>query len=228
MIEDITDRKIAEKRIEASLQEKDILLKEIHHRVKNNLQIVSSLLKFQAKYTDDERVIAEFRESQNRIRSMALIHEKLYQSQDLARINFAEYIRSLAKHLFHSHNAYKRGVALHLEVDNVSLDIDAGIPCGLIINELVSNVLEHAFPTRTINQSPRIYIGLKAGDTPKLVLTVGDNGIGLPPGFDIYNSESLGLQLVTMLVEQIEGDIIFEVCEGTKFEITFNPNDVKG
>ena len=146
MIEDITERKYAEDQIKASLQEKETLLKEIHHRVKNNLQIISSLLRLQSRQLRDQQAIALFKESQNRVQAMALIHEKLYQSSNLAQIDFQEYIKTLVQALFRSYDAHRHGVTFKCNVEPVSLAIDIAIPCGLIINELVSNSLKYAFP----------------------------------------------------------------------------------
>ncbi|AUB39254.1 CheY chemotaxis protein or a CheY-like REC [Nostoc flagelliforme CCNUN1] len=142
------ERKQAEEQIKASLQEKEVLLKEIHHRVKNNLQIISSLLNLQAEYIKDNQALEVFKDSQNRIESMALIHEKLYQSQDLAKINFADYIQDLVTNLFYSYNVNSSAISLKMNVEEVFLAIDAAIPCGLIINELISNSLKYAFPQR--------------------------------------------------------------------------------
>jgi PAS domain S-box-containing protein len=146
MIEDITERKHAEDQIKASLQEKETLLKEIHHRVKNNLQIISSLLRLQSRQLQDQQAIALFQESQNRVQAMALIHEKLYQSSNLAQIDFQEYIKTLVQALFRSYDAHRHGVTFKCNVEPVSLALDTAIPCGLIINELVSNSLKYAFP----------------------------------------------------------------------------------
>ncbi len=226
IVRDITERKQAEERIKASLQEKEILLKEIHHRVKNNLQIISSLLKFQARYIDDEQTITLLQESQSRVRSMTLIHEKLYQSQDLARVNFAEYIRSLTTHLFHSYAAHSIGITLRLDVGDILLDVDTGVPCGLIINELVSNSLKYAFPAGGAKQTREIYVDMQMNGNRQLILTVADNGIGLPPDFDFHDTESLGLQLVNMLVDQIEGTIVFDSSAGVTAKITFQDNNL--
>jgi len=212
---EMKERKKAEEIIRASLNEKEVLLKEIHHRVKNNLQIISSLLNLQSGYADQESAIA-FKESQNRIRSMALIHEKLYQSRDLARIDFASYVSSLTTHLARSYTI-NPGVDIAIEVDNISLDIDTAIPCGLIINELVSNSLKYAFKdgrTGTVTVS-------MIKDNGVYMLQVGDNGTGLPPGIDYKNTDSLGLQLVNMLAGQIGGTMELDKSHGTAFRIYF-------
>jgi PAS domain S-box-containing protein len=219
---DITARKQAEERIKTSLKEKEVLLKEIHHRVKNNLQIISSLLNLQSGYIQDHRAGEMFKESRNRVKSMALIHEKLYQSKDLARIDFADYIRHLAAYLLRSYNVHSPGVNLRVEVEKVLLDIDTAIPCGLIVNELVSNSLKHAFAA---GMAGEIRIDLHEGPDGKLVLMVGDNGAGLPPEFDFRNTESLGLQLVSTLTDQLDGTLELDRSHGTTFKISLSPHN---
>ncbi|OPY26096.1 MAG: putative diguanylate cyclase [Methanocella sp. PtaU1.Bin125] len=215
-IQDITDRKQSEEAMAASLGEKDVLLKEIHHRVKNNLQIISSLLSLQSGSVKTENPAIMFRESQDRIRSMALIHEKLYQSRDISRIDFAGYVRSLTSYLMHSYATGQR-VNVVVDIENVLLGIDTAIPCGLIINELVSNSFKYAFQD---GRPGELRIGLaREGDL--YVLTVGDNGVGLPPGLDYLNTRSLGLQLVNTLVSQLEGTIELDGSQGTRFRIVF-------
>ena len=215
---DITMLKRVEEQINASLSEKEILLKEIHHRVKNNLQIISSLLNLQADYVKEEGTLNMFMESRNRVRSMALIHEKLYQSQDLARIDFGEYIGNLSDYLFQSYGVNRETIALKINAKGVLLNIDTAIPCGLIINELVSNSLKHAFNAGVKGE---ICIDLASNPDHGLVLKVGDNGIGLPEGLDFRNTQSLGLQLVTTLVEQLEGTIDLDGYDGATFRVTF-------
>ncbi|WP_424356997.1 sensor histidine kinase [Methanocella sp. MCL-LM] len=215
--EDITERTIAEQQIKASLEEKKILLKEIHHRVKNNLQIVSSLLNIQASYVTDQIALDCFKESQQRVKSMALIHEKLYQSEDLSRVNFSEYISNLSTYLFRSYNVCPDTVSLDIRVEKITMDIDMAIPCGLIVNELVSNSLKHAFPD---GRKGEVSITLtRTGD--RYILAVGDNGIGFPPEIDFRNTGSLGMQLVSTLVTQLEGTIELDSTMGTKFIISF-------
>jgi two-component sensor histidine kinase len=193
-----------------------VLLKEIHHRVKNNLQIISSLLSLQSENINSENPARTFRESQDRIRSMALIHEKLYQSNDISRIDFAEYVRSLTAYLFRSYITGP-GIEISIDIHDVSLGIDMAIPCGLIINELVSNSLKYAFPDRRPGE---IDISLAQCDH-EYKLTVSDNGTGLPEGMDFRNTPSLGLQLVNTLVHQLEGNIVLDTSHGTRFVITF-------
>jgi len=214
---DMTDRKTVEDETHSSLQEKEVLLKEIHHRVKNNLQIISSLLSLQSNTIESEATREVVRESQNRVRSMALIHEKLYQSASLARIDFGEYLRNLTRDLFRSYSA--GSVSLKLQAEDINLDIDAAIPCGLIVNELVSNALKYAFP-RTKGGELLITFSQVARD--KFALSVTDNGIGLPADLDVRNPKSLGLQLVNMLVAQLRGTLDVVSDGGTTFMITFS------
>jgi PAS domain S-box-containing protein len=215
-LRDITDRKHAEEQIKSSLHEKEVLLKEIHHRVKNNLQVVSSLLSLQSGYPRVEGVRDLFVESQNRVKSMALIHEKLYQSQDLANIDFSDYIESLAHHLFHSYAANPDTFMLHTDVD-VSLDIDHAIPCGLIVNELLSNSLKHAFPDGRRGNITLLF----RPEAADLVLHFSDDGIGLPSDLDFRNTESLGLQLINTLTSQLNGAVEHRRGKGAEFEIRF-------
>ncbi|MGV0025932.1 PAS domain S-box protein [Phormidesmis priestleyi] len=215
---DITDRKRVENQLRESLQEKEVMLKEIHHRVKNNLQVISSLLKLQAGYIKDDRILEVFKESQNRVRAMALIHEKLYQSEDLAKTDFAEYIRSLVNDLFRSYSISSRAVSLNLTVEDVRLSIDTAIPCGLIINELVSNSLKHAFSAR---QPGQISIDLSSKANDRYLLVVQDNGAGLPSDIDFRKTKSLGLQLVCNLTKQLQGTIDLDRENGSTFKINF-------
>jgi PAS domain S-box-containing protein len=218
IIIDITKRKQTEENIKASLKEKEILLKEIHHRVKNNLQIICSLLDLQADFVEDEQALGIFNESKNRIRTMALVHEYLYQSQNLARIDFTEYIRNLASYLFRSYEVDPDAIQLRINVkDDISLSIDKAIPCGLILNELLSNSLKYAFPE---GREGEITIDLRLKND-KHTLIVSDNGVGFPKDLDFRNTESLGLQLVVDLTEQIDGSIELRRNGGTKFLITF-------
>jgi PAS domain S-box-containing protein len=220
---DITERKAAEEKLKTSLQEKEILLKEVHHRVKNNLQVVSSLLSLQSECIKDKQTVEMFRESQNRIKSMALIHEKLYRSKDISKINFSEYIRSLSGNLVRSYETVS-GVRLNLNVEDIYLGIDAAIPCGLIINELVSNSLKHAFPAGSKSSEGEIKIEFLRDDNNKFELTVSDNGVGFPRDVDFQQTESLGLQLVRILTDQLSGSIELHRSSGTKFIITFTEN----
>jgi two-component sensor histidine kinase len=211
-------RRQAEEQIRASLQEKEVLLKEIHHRVKNNLQIISSLLSLQSRHIKYEQALEMFKDSQNRVKSMALIHERLYHSEDLSRIDFAKYTQSLTTHLFQSYGVHSNVVKLKLNVVDVFLGIDTAIPCGLIINELVSNSLKHAFPA---GREGSISIALHSDEDNQLTLMVSDTGVGFPKDVDFRNTSSLGLKLVRTLTDQLGGTIELERSGGAAFKITF-------
>ena len=215
---DISDRKQAEEEIKASLKEKEILLKEIHHRVKNNLLVVSSLLEFQAEYINNPAIIKVFEDSQHRIYSMALIHEKLYQSKNLEKINFGEYIQNLVYNLLSSYNITEERIQVEFDIDPVELNIETANPAGLIVNELVSNAFKHAFPDNRIG---KLILELHQDSSQKIILIIKDNGIGFPPNVDFRNTESLGLQLVCTLTEQLEGEISLTKEDGTAFNLTF-------
>jgi len=221
---DITERKHAEEALRASLKQKELLLREIHHRVKNNMQIISSLLNLQVRNIADERVVEMFRESQRRIRSMALVHEKLYQSQDLANINFTEYVQALLAHLFQSYQIKSDHIQLKMDMEDISLNIHTAIPCGLILNELVSNSLKHAFPA---GKGGEIKVSLHRTPDNNFLLRIKDNGRGFPEGLDFRNTETLGMQLVTMLVNQLDGSIQLERKKGTTYRIIFGELNYK-
>nr|WP_319374755.1 PAS domain S-box protein [uncultured Methanobacterium sp.] len=213
---DITQRKNAENEVKRSLDEKELLLREIHHRVKNNMQIISSLLNLQRSYIKDAKADNILQESQGRVKSMALVHEKLYQTDDLARINVAEYIRSLSMNLFHSYTV-RPGINLTLDVGEVYFNIDTAVPLGLIINELVSNSLKYAFSDKDEGE---IHISLKKTDDSGIYhLIVRDNGNGFPSNLDINNTNSLGLKLVNTLVNQLDGEMEMGQDNGTCFDI---------
>lgn len=213
--QDISDRKAAEKQIKASLQEKEVLLREIHHRVKNNLQIISSLLHLQSKNVDGEAAQQLFAESQHRVRSMALIHEHLYQSDDLAQVDFEAYLDRLTEHLIRSYGA--RGVSLELDADGAPISVDRAIPCGLIVNELVTNALKHAFP----EEAPGTISVRFAMESNRAELVVADDGTGLANDADLEQTGSLGLKLVRGLVQQLSGTLAIEHTPGLRFVITF-------
>ncbi|MBI5460502.1 PAS domain S-box protein [Methanobacterium sp.] len=214
---DITERKIATDQLKSSLMEKEVLLKEIHHRVKNNMQIISSLLNLQTHHVHDDKIAVDvLKESQNRVKSMAMIHEKLYQSKDFTNIQFDDYIERLISELFYSYNIRKDRVKPSIEVEEVRLNIETAVPCGLIISELVSNCLKHAFP----EGEGELNLSLKIVDD-KYELIISDNGIGFPKELNFENTESLGLQLVNSLVKQIDGNIKLDKSHGTKFTIIF-------
>lgn len=217
--EDITDRKNAQEQIKASLQEKEILLKEIHHRVKNNLQVISSLLRLQADAAGEYPHTDLFRESRNRIQSMALIHEALYRSGRLSQVDFAEYLRRVLDRLWRSYGVDRKEIVLTIDVEAVSLDLEEAIPCGLIINELISNSLKYAFPS---GGKGEIRVHLHSVDEDELLLIVGDNGVGLPADIDFKNTDTLGLHLVTILIEdQLHGRIDLDREGGAAYRMWF-------
>jgi two-component sensor histidine kinase len=220
---EIIERTQAEARIRETLSEKEVLIKEVHHRVKNNLQVISSLLNLQAVEISDENTRIALRESQNRVRTMALIHEKLYQSNDLAHIDFSTYLQSLVSSLAQSYRVRMDRVEIQVQVEKVLLDLDTAIPCGLIVNELVSNSIKYAFPDDGFG---KIQIICGSHTQNRYSLVVCDDGIGLPPGFDYARSTSLGLKLVNSLIRQIDGEIKVESRSGTRFEIMFAKPEV--
>jgi two-component sensor histidine kinase/sensor domain CHASE-containing protein len=223
--QEVLERKRAEEKIKGSLKEKEMLLKEIHHRVKNNLQVVSSMLKIQAEYSQDKKTVEMFQESQNRVRSIALIHEMLYQSKNLSKIDFSEYIQPITTNLMRTYGVDPIRIKLNINVKDVFMDLDRAIPCGLIINELFSNVLKHAFPE---GRQGEVLIDLFQQSSQEFTLLIKDNGVGLPIGMDFKNTDSLGLQLVNALVDQLGGTIVFEGRMGTTFRITFHNREIKG
>ncbi|MDO8869679.1 MAG: PAS domain S-box protein [Methanobacteriaceae archaeon] len=214
---DISERKQSEDKIKKALEEKEMLLKEIHHRVKNNLMVISSLLNIQSKYIKDKEALGIFKESQNRAKSMALIHERLYRSSDLKRINFGDYIRTLSIDLFHTYIIDPSLIKLNMDVDDLMVDINTTVPLGLIVNELITNSMKHAFPD---GRNGEITIGFHKNND-EFILSVKDNGIGFPEGLDFRQTKSLGLQLVNSLTEQIDGEIELNKTNGTCFKIIF-------
>jgi len=219
VVRDITERKEAENKIKKSLEEKKVLLREIHHRVKNNMQIISSLLNLQATHTNDKNVVDILMESQNRVKSMAMIHEKLYQSPELARIDFKDYISKLSTFLRQSYIYINNSIRIETEVEDIHLNIDTAVPCGLIINELVTNSIKHGFP----DDKPGL-IRIKLSESNgKYILSVKDNGVGFPETLDFRNTDTLGLQLINNLVLQLDGSIDVILDHGTEFQINFQP-----
>jgi PAS domain S-box-containing protein len=215
---DITELKRNEEQIKASLKEKDALLKEIHHRVKNNLQIISSILSLQEAKVDDMANREILRDSRDRIRSMALIHEKLYGSHNLSSIDFSEYIASLLSHLSSSYGGNSGRIAVRTDIESLSLNIDVAIPLGLMMNEIVTNSFKHAFPGEAPGE---IFVELHKVKDEKYLLAIGDNGVGMPADFDIERTSSLGLQLVQALSQQINSQVTIEHEKGTVFKIAF-------
>jgi two-component system, sensor histidine kinase PdtaS len=217
-IRDITDRKRADEKVRASLREKEVLLKEIHHRVKNNLQVTSSMLRLQSTAIRDEGAREMFMESQNRIRSMALVHEKLYRSSDLSRVDLADYTNDLAKLLFRSFGVDRGRITLAVEAEQLHLSIETAVPCGLILNELLSNCLKHAFPDR---RRGMIRVGIATTGEGYLTLWVKDDGVGMPPHLDVTGAETLGLLLVKTLVDQLQAELEVRRDAGTEVRIRF-------
>ncbi|MDG1517474.1 MAG: PAS domain S-box protein [Flavobacteriales bacterium] len=214
------DLKQAEENLKENIHQKEVLLKEVHHRVKNNLQVISSILNLQRGYIQDEGTLNIVRECQDRIKSMAFIHENLYQSVDLAEINFPEYLQNLCNNLKYSYMTPDRNISLDFDFEDISLSLDSAIPCGLIVNELVSNCFKYAFKD---SKRGDIKISL-AKKNNKTILIVHDSGIGLPKDLNIETNDSLGLQLVLTLVDQIDGKIKYEYTNGSKFTINFKRN----
>jgi PAS domain S-box-containing protein len=213
---DITDRKLAEEQIRTSLKEKEILLKEIHHRVKNNLQIMSSIIDLQARSVEEEEARKHFKDCRNRIQSMALIHGSLYSSGELVRINFNNYTRNLILQLIHSYQSTSKEIEQKINVDDIHLDIDTAVPCALIMNEMITNSLIHAFPTGR----GEISVDFKHhGEVYRLIIS--DNGRGLPEELDFKNTKTLGLYMVRILTKQICGDLELDRTSGTRFTLTF-------
>ena len=231
IMRDISERKRAQETIKASLEEKVVLLKEIHHRVKNNLQIISSLLDLQTYAIEDEDMRAIFRESQSRIKSMALIHETLYRSEDFGHINVRRYMKTLLEHAEDNFGLLLGDFTLRLETDEIELNLDTAIPCGLMINELVSNALKYAFPddhTRDLKdgEGNEVLVEMRRNGEDGYLLRIRDNGVGLPGTLDLSTADTLGLQLVSMLVEQLHGDILINRTHGTEFIITFTSRNL--
>ena len=217
VILDVTELKRAEDEIKASLKERETLLKEIHHRVKNNMQVVSSLLSLQAAQATEPETIEMLNESQRQIRSMALIHEKLYRSGSLAEIDFGDYVESLIGELLRMYNVPLGVITITTDIENVQLGVDTAIPCALIINELVSNSLKYAFPD---GRTGGVTVALQRANGA-YTLTVADDGVGFPADVDFRATDSLGMQLVVTLVNQLEGTITLDRTKGTTFIITF-------
>ena len=219
--EDISFRKEAREELESSLREKEMLLKEVHHRVKNNLQVISSLLSLQSHNVNNEQAELILRDSQNRIKSMAAIHEKLYQSDNLARIDFADYCSQIVYQLAISFGISSRNVKIESDIRDVVLGVDQAVPCGLILNELVSNAMKYAFSE---DEGGIVKIHFRREESGYF-LTVSDNGVGLPEDIDIFDTPTLGFQLVSTLVDQLDGKMELFRENGTRFEIRFETGD---
>lgn len=211
----VTDKKLIQQRVEQSLKEKEVLLKEVHHRVKNNMQIISSILNLQSSYVTDAYTLALLKESQNRIKTMAYIHESLYQNKSFTSVNFSEYIQTLSRNIIQSYVISSEKIDLILNLEKISLNLDLSIPAGLIINELITNAIKHAFPNA---MKGKILLDLKS-ENNMVYIQVKDNGVGIPPEMDYNNTNTLGLQLVNTLIDQIGGEIKFNSKKGIGTEV---------
>jgi PAS domain S-box-containing protein len=216
--QDITEQKQAENELKNSLKEKELLVKEVHHRVKNNMAVISSLLNLQAEKFEDPSVLNAFRDSRHRIRSMALVHEKLYQAKDLSKIEFSQYIKDLSQQVSRSIEFQGARIRVKVKADNIKLGIDTAIPCGLIINELLTNAFKYAFPH---NRTGMIHIRMQLKENKYYKLIISDNGVGLPRYIDVQNPSTFGLNLVYLLTQQLEGEVEAQREKGTSFIITF-------
>lgn len=223
-IEDISDRKQAEAQLQASLREKEILLKEIHHRVKNNLMIVASLFTLQSLQVTDQRLLTILKDSQNRVKSMAMIHEILYDATDLSEIPLKDYIERLVNTIVSTYSRRRQSIAIQFDIEPIALNIDTAVPCGLILNELITNSLKYAFPD---NNPGEVGISLHTLEPHHYVLSIWDNGIGFPEGLDFRRTNSLGMQLVCDLTRQLKGTVELDRNHGTRFQIRFRERKVK-
>jgi two-component sensor histidine kinase len=224
---EISERNKAEKKLKASLAEKEVLLKEIHHRIKNNLQVINSLLSLQVRRISDEECITIFEECKNRINSISLVYEKLYESENLTNISFGDYARTLAKELFNSYSAKIPGIRLKLAAEDILLQVNKAIPCALILNELLMNSIKFGFPD---GKRGEIRVEFNSNGKRNVSLGVGDNGVGLPEDFDIDAPGTLGMQIINALVRQLHGSIEIDRKKGAKFVVTFqvsNDREIK-
>jgi two-component sensor histidine kinase len=222
--QDITEQKLADEKIKSSLKEKEMLLQEIHHRVKNNLQVISSLLRLQSRYINDQKSIDIFKETQNRVRSIAILHEKLYQSEDLAKIRFDEYVKVLTEDLLYFYELDKSNIKMNIDVEEISLNIETAIPCGLIIDEMVANSLKYAFPDE---RNGEIKIELHSDDNNKYSMCISDNGVGISEDIDPEKTDTFGMQLIKYLTKQLKANIELDKSNGTTYNLTFNELEYK-
>ena len=224
---DITERQRTQQRLENAVQEKTVLLNEVHHRVKNNLQVITSLFNLQADYSGDPRLQAILSEICGRVKAMALTHQLLYERKDFSRLDLGDYLDRLARAIRATYRSTGERIALTLSApeSRIYLDLDRTVPCGLLINELVTNSFKHAFPGE---RQGEITISLREDDEDRICFSIADNGVGLPPGIDLTESSSLGLKLVQLFVEQLHASLLIERDAGTKFTLCFqkqNPKD---
>lgn len=225
-IVDITERKRAQARIEKALEEKTVLLNELHHRVKNNLQMISSLLNLQANSSGDARLREVLSECQNRVKAMGLTHQLLYEHKDFSRVDLGEYLGRLAQLLLGTYRSRGKGISLDLVLPSERhyVGLEKAIPCGLAVNELVTNAFKHAFPAE---RQGTITVSLAPGANDEVVLTIADDGVGLPPGFDLNSIKSLGLRLVPLLAEQLQGTLSLESVAGSRFAVRFPTGEAR-
>lgn len=220
MVIDITGRKVLESTLTAGLREREVLLQEIHHRVKNNLQIICSLMNMQLRRASDAAFKDAMGECQRRVQAIALVHEQLYQSPDYSRVSFSTYVRTLAGNIFSALGISAARVELVVDIADVALAVDRAIPCGLVLNELVTNALKHAFPA---GRAGTLRVTLRPVESGRqLELVVADDGVGIPQGFDLASSASLGVQLITTLAEQLAGQVTVTRSNGSVFRVTFD------
>ena len=223
-MKEIIQKKPFEEELESTLKEKEILVKEIHHRVKNNLQIISSLLNLQAQYIKDKDALDAFHDSQNRVRAIALVHEKLYQNKDFSKLNFSVYVRDLVSNLLTNFNQGESDILTNVMIDELYLSLDLAVNLGLIITELISNSVKHAFQHHKYSphdEKPKVTIILKVNTENSLSLVVKDNGSGFDYHSIVKVNLTLGLQLVQGLIDQIKGELLFEGGNGSKYQIIF-------
>ncbi|QHE87025.1 sensor histidine kinase [Hydrogenophaga sp. BPS33] len=218
VILDLSERKLNEKRIQDALQQKDLLLREVHHRVKNNLQVIHSLLDLQALKSKDSELIGMLRDSRNRVRSMSLIHQTLYQSQNFAQVDFQRFLGELLPRLTEAYGSTSHLIAIEINAHDVKLPINEAIPCGLIVNELVSNALKHGFLGR---QRGKIVVDIRELDDKHVVLSISDDGRGIQEDLDLDRTGSLGLQLVNLLTQQLHGELTIQRANPTRFSLRF-------
>jgi PAS domain S-box-containing protein len=218
VILDLSERKQSEKRIQDALQQKDLLLREVHHRVKNNLQVIHSLLDLQALKSKDSELVDMLRDSQNRVRSMSLIHQTLYQSQNFAQVDFQRFLGELLPRLTEAYGSLSHQVRIVINAHDVKLPINEAIPCGLIVNELVSNALKHGFPA---HQAGQVEVDIREVEGNWIELSISDDGQGIPQDLDLARTDSLGLQLVNLLTQQLHGQLDIRRAKPTCFSLRF-------
>jgi PAS domain S-box-containing protein len=215
---DVSERRSMERALRMSLEEQEVLTREVHHRVKNNMQVINSILNLQAEYTQDPALTNILKETQNRIRSMALIHEKLFKSKSMAQVEFDIYLQSLIREVVNFYSSYAANVRIHESIESVRMEITSAIPCGLIVNELLTNCLKYAFPDK---REGEIWVRLVNGKDGFAEVNVQDNGIGLPESIDFESTQTMGLRIIRILIEQLNGSMEIKRDSGTSFTFRF-------